>query len=292
MLVLFVLYNKYSGYYEEELMDNYISKNVGILNENIDFEKQYASYLSLFLSKDNEIKKALLENNQSKALEELKLFLGEVKDATGSNDVDVQIHTYDTKAFARSWDTSDYYGTDLSSFRKGLLRVKKTGKPIVSIELGKRLNIKAITPIFDQNGTFAGSVEAIVGFQNMKKRLHRLDLDIIGLLDQKFIDIAVDLRKHKKIGRYYLVEKAYSKSLYNILQANSGIFTDGKYYHKIQNRIIVLVPMKSVGIQDVGIIALSMPANMSRISGYRPKDAEAENSQYVFRKNNRKVIIK
>jgi hypothetical protein len=292
LLTLFVLYNRYSGNYEEEQINDYISRNIDILNENLDFEKRYALSLSLFISKDTEIGQALLEENQSRALGELARFLKEIKGAAGIDNVDIQVHTKKTKAFARSWDKGDYLGTDLSGFRKGLVKVKTTKEPFVSIELGKRLNIKAISPIFGDDQSFIGSIEAIMGFQNIKKRLHKFDIDIIGLLDKKFIDIAVDLKDHKKIGKYYVVEKTYPKEVYQILANHQDIFDKNKYYYRIQDRIVVLVPMKSVGIQDVGLIAVSMPANKKHLESYRPVDLKAQNDQYVFGNNKRKVTIR
>ncbi len=292
LLILFVLYNRYASYYEEEKISQYISKHIDILNENLDFEKKYALSLSLFVSKNETIKEALRIKNQQMALDETKDFLNEIKHSTGIENVDIQIHTYDLKAFARNWDSSAYYGTQLSTFRQGLVRVKKTLKPFVSIELGKRLNIKAISPILDRNGSFMGSIEIIMGFQNIKQRLQKFDLQILGLLDQKFIDIAVDLQGNPRVGSYYVVEKPYSRKLYLSIASHPAILTSKQYYHRIGDRIIVLIPMKSVGIEDVGMIALSMPSTYNEENIVVKEDYAKENSHYRFNQLRREVIIK
>jgi len=125
LLVLFVFYNRYSEYYEDEKINSYISKNIDIFNDNLNFEKQYALSLSLFISKNKNIKKALYLNNQSMALQEIDQFLQEIKNATGIDNIDIQVHTKNLEAFARSWDKSDYRGIKLARFRKGLVEIKK-----------------------------------------------------------------------------------------------------------------------------------------------------------------------
>ena len=218
LLILFVLYNRYASYYEEEKISQYISKHIDILNENLDFEKKYALSLSLFVSKNETIKKALIEKNQQMALVEMKRFLDEIKHSTGIDNIDIQIHTSELKAFARNWDKSAYYGTSLSAFRQGLVRVKKTLEPFVSIELGKRLNIKAISPILDKDHRFIGSIEIIMGFHNIKQRLQKFDLQILGLLDQKFINIAVDLKENKRVKNIFIMNQKRETPMIKCLQ--------------------------------------------------------------------------
>ncbi len=162
LLILFVFYNRYSSYYEDEKINSYISQNIEILNENLDFEKRYALFISTFISKNPTIKKALLENNQKIALNELDKILKEIKNSTKIDNIDIQVHTKELRAFVRNWDKSDYFGTPLNSFRKGLTRVKKSKKAFASIELGRGLNIKAISPILSFDKEFIGSLEGLL----------------------------------------------------------------------------------------------------------------------------------
>jgi hypothetical protein len=292
LLILFVFYNRYRVYYEEEKIDFYISKNIDILNDNLNFEKQYALSLSLFISQNQTIKKALHVNNQSLALKEIDKFLKEIRHSTGIDNIDIQVHTKDLEAFARNWDKSDYLGLKLGGFRKGLVEVKKNKKSLVSIELGKRLNIKAISPILDENQDFIGSIEIIMNFQNIEERLQKFDLEMLPLLDEKFINIAVYLKNNQKIDKYYITENEYSKEFYEKLKTHDYVFNRDKFYYEIDNKIIVFVPMLSVGIQDIGFIALCMDAKQNKINTYSSVDVEQENINYKFNEIKRKVIIK
>ncbi len=285
LLILFVFYNRYSNYYKDEQISRYVSKNIEILNENLEFEKRYALSLSLMVSKNNTLKEALKANNRAVALKELELVIKEIEKTTHTK-VDIQIHTKDLKAFARSWDKSNYYGADLS-FRRGLKIVRKSKAPFVSIELGKRLNIKAISPIFDKD-RYIGSIEVIMGFAGIKKRLKKFGLTILGLLDKKYINVAVDLINNPKIGNYYIVEKSYSKELFNLLKNNSYILNGKKFYYQINRSIVAIIPMKSVGIIDVGKIALLM--NSEQKQDFSTMQATLNN--YQFKGKKREVIIK
>ncbi len=294
LFVLLFFYNKYSATYEDEQINNYISKNIEILNESLDSEKRYALSLSLLISQDPILKQALISNNQKEALGEIKNILKNIKKSTGIDNIDIQIHTKDLRAFARNWDKSNYSGIKLSSFRKGLVIVKKTKEPFVSIELGKRLNIKAISPILNNKQVFIGSIEVIIGFKNIKDRLKKFNLKMIVLLDKNFIHIAVDLKKHKKIDRYYIVGNSFDARLYKQLAKNSYIFNRDKPYYILGKNIIVLTSMKSVGIKDVGLIALCMSSEQkTSYSVNMLENIDQENSTYRFNtKKRRKVIIR
>ncbi len=285
LLILFVFYNRYSNYYKDEQISRYVSKNIEILNENLEFEKRYALSLSLMVSKNNTLKEALKADNKDVALKELELVINEIEQTTHTK-IDIQIHTKDLKAFARSWDRSNYYGADLS-FRRGLKIVKKSQAPFVSIELGKRLNIKAISPIFYKD-RYIGSIEVIMGFAGIKKRLKKFGLTILGLLDKKYIDVAVDLKDNARVANYYVVEKSYPKELFNLLQKNRYILDGKKFYYKIGKDIVAIIPMKSVGIIDVGKIALLMRAEQKQ----EMTVAQPSLINYEFKGTKRKVIIK
>ncbi len=292
LFVILVFYNIYARSYEQEKINDYISKNVEILNENLDAEKRYALSLSLLISQNPVLKKALKENSQQMALLEIKNILKNIKKSTNIDNIDIQIHTKDLRAFARSWDKSNYFGVKLGSFRKGLVIVKKTKEPFVSIELGKRLNIKAISPILDKKGSFLGSIEVIMDFANIKKSLEKFDLKMIILLDKRFINIAVDLKNHKKIDRYYIVAKNFNKKLYANLIKHPYIFQRKKPYYMLGKNIIVIIPMKSVGIQDVGFIVLCMSAKQnSPYSSYTMQEINQENGAFKFEKSKKREVI-
>jgi hypothetical protein len=293
LVTLFVFYDRYSFAYEEEKSHDIISKNIDIFEEYLNEQKQYALSLSIMLSKNVLIQKALLERNQALALKEIHKILNDIADSTGIDNIDVQVHMKDTKAFVRNWDNSDYLGVKLGSFRKGLLYVKNTKESFASLELGKRLNIKAISPIFDSKEQFIGSLEVIMDFSNIKKRLEKSNIQMLALLDKRYINIAVDLKDHLRLQKYYVVEKKNSRFLYQTLKNNPKILKQKKFFYKVQDKVITFIPMKSLGIQKVGSIVLAMDAQNRRDYNYPIERIVFENSLYTYDKfKHRKVIIK
>lgn len=291
---LLAFYSRYSLAYEQEKLSDYVSKSVDIFNDQLNVQKRYALSLSLMMSKNKILKDALGENNQTKALQEMGNILTDIKLSTGIDNIDIQMHTRDLRAFARNWDKSQYLGTPLGSFRKGLVKVKKLQSSFVSIELGKRLNIKAISPILDDKKNFLGSIEVIMDFQNIKARLEQLNMKMLALLEKEYIDIAVDLKKHKMLKDYYVVEKNYSQELFSLLNKNQEVLDNQKFFYEIDSKLITFIPMKSVGIEDVGVIALCIDANQKH--NFSPAPTQSilfENQQYKFeQKYKRDVSIK
>ncbi len=290
LLLLFVFYNRYSNDLKEKQVNEVISKNIDILYENLSYEKMYAQSLAVMLSKDSAIIDSLKSSNQKEALNRLSEFLKELKNSTGVDYIDIQVHTKDLKAFARSWDKRNYFGEELSSFRKGLVKVNKLRKSIVSIELGKRLNIKAISPIFS-DGKYIGSIEVISSFKGLKEHLKKFDLSILGLLDRKYLNIAIDLKTKPKLGKFVVVEKSFDKGLFRLLKENPEIFKKKRFFYHIDNKIIALLPMKNVGIDDIGLIALIMP-NLKFKQNLPTREYARENREYHFNKSSREVRIK
>jgi hypothetical protein len=281
-------YNIYSKSYKDEKTNDYIYKNIELFNENLEIEKKYALSLSKIISQNNILKNSLITNNQQKALVELK------KITKSLENIDIQVHTKNLEAFARTWDKGNYKGKKLGLFRKGLVIVKKSKEPLVSIELGKRLNIKAISPMLDENNNFSGSIEVIVDFKNIKQRLKKFNISMMMLLDKEFINIAVDLKKHKIIERYYIIDDIYNQDLVNKLNKNSKILEKKELYNIVDNKILVILPMNSIGLKNIGIIILQMDGkNRQFNSSDNLLNIYYDNDTYIFNKNKkREVIIK
>ena len=180
-------------------------ENSLILTKNIlEEQKKYALSLAILLSKDKEIIQSFKENNRKKSFELVNRKIKTLKHLQNSN-FEVQIHNKNLTTYLRSWDIS-IKDVPLASFRQGLVEVKKTQEPLVSIELGKRLNIKAISPLLE-NDTYLGSLEVIIGFKQLTKKLKKEGFSVFVLLNNKYLNIASDLKNHIKIHNYTLVNQ-------------------------------------------------------------------------------------
>ncbi len=203
-------------------LDNALVLAKNLLEE----EQRHAMSLSLLISQDKEFLKAYYANNKKLAFDTINKKI-KILNSIESYPVDVQVHDKNSNCYLKSWD---YNATSLplASFREGIVFVKQSKKPIVSIEVGKRLNIKAISPIL-KDGKFEGSVEVIEGFGHLLEKLLEHGYITFILLNKKFLPIATSLKNHQKIqNKFLLVNDTYEKEGLNALQ-NSDLSSLGSY---------------------------------------------------------------
>ena len=131
-----------------------------------------------------------------------------------NSNIEIQIHNKDLTTYIRSWDIN-IKNVPLGSFRQGLLKVREQNKPIVSIELGKRINIKAISPIV-KNNKYIGSVEVIINFDYLSQELKKREYELFILLDKKYLNIDSKLKNLKEIKDYVLINNANIHHLRNL----------------------------------------------------------------------------
>ena len=176
-------------------------------------QKRYALSLAILLSEDKEIISSFIKQDREESFEIVNKKIKTLKQLQNSN-FEIQIHNKNLTTYLRSWDIS-IKDVPLGFFRQGLVKVIKQKKPLVSIELGKRLNIKAISPII-KNNEYIGSVEVIVDFEYLSQELKKKGYELFVLLDNEHLKIAKDLKSNKKIENYVLINKTNIHNLENL----------------------------------------------------------------------------
>ncbi len=219
-------------------------ENALLLTQNmLDEEQQHALSLSLLLSEDKSFLDAFYQHDRKKTFDIIDAKLSSLEKLQGFT-FEVQVHDQNLHTYLRSWDFS-IKDIPLASFRKGLVLVKERKKPLVSIEVGKRLNIKAISPIV-KDGLFQGSIEVIEGFEHLRKKLSEQGYVLFIILDKKYLCIATTMKKHSLLGgQFVLVNTNYDIRSYQSLKnaaldklGSYGYFTQGGYafgYFDIKN---------------------------------------------------------
>ncbi|HGZ69997.1 MAG TPA: hypothetical protein ENK74_01210 [Nitratifractor sp.] len=200
-LSLFLVYSLWQDYSRKDsiaTLDTMLLFSKNMLDE----EQQHALSLSLLLSQDKELITAYLGDNRKRVDTIIHKKIASLARLQGYR-FDVQVHDKNLQSYLRSWDYRAK-GEPLASFREGLVLVKESLKPLVSIEVGKRLNIKAISPII-KNSAFYGSIEVIEGFGHLRKRLAEQGYRLYILLHKKFLPIAKTLLHASKVGKEYLL---------------------------------------------------------------------------------------
>jgi len=170
-----------------------------------ELEKSYDIVITnaINLASNSDIIKALKDQNRSELLDKVQNLSMLYKKYTPFNDIKVHIHDKDQKSFLRSWDPNRF-GDKLHTRRKSLITVKKTKKPLFTIEPSKEfISIRGISPILDGE-KYLGSVEFMMGFDSIAdKSSKELGIDTIMFIEKplapefkgphtKYYDIAID----------------------------------------------------------------------------------------------------
>jgi len=212
---LYLVYSLHISYTQKEAvqsLDNALLLTKNMLEE----EQQRALSLSVLLSEDKTFLKYYGANQREKVFETINEKIHSLETLQGYR-FEVQVHDKNLHTYLRSWDYS-IKDIPLSSFREGLVMVKKSHRPMVSIEVGKRLNIKAISPILNGNN-FMGSIEVIEGFEHLQEKLLEQGYDVFILLEKKYLSIATTLKQNPVLlNKYVLVNTRTNKKSYDRLQ--------------------------------------------------------------------------
>ncbi|MGE0051925.1 MAG: cache domain-containing protein [Arcobacter sp.] len=298
LVVITLLYflNKYNNIIHKNQIDILVSNRVEMVQNELTNQKNQALSLAILFSKNQNIINNLEQNNPKELKKELLKLLNNIKTYTNQNNIQVQIHTKDLKVFVRSWEDKDV-GLNLESFRKGLVKVKETKEPFVSNELGKRFNIKAISPIFNKNDEYIGTIEVIMDYSDLKNRLKYMGIEIIPFLEKKYLQIAEYYKDKITLADYVVIQQEYDKKLYDFLLQHNEYLSNESFYYENKNRIITQIPLGNIDNQSVGVMVICFDKNEQNFN-YLPKyeylgDINTKsNLKNIEEKDRKEIIIK
>ncbi len=293
MTLLFFL-KKYNDILNQNRLDMLVSKRVEFINSELSYQKKHALSLAILFAKNQHIIDYFKSDQRQKLKQELNSLIQLISNNTKEQKIQIQVHTKDLKVFVRTWEDKDT-GLSLQDFRHGLVKVKTTKQPHVSNELGKRFNIKAIAPIYDK-GNYIGSLEVITDYTPLRRRLHIAGIEVLPLLDSKFLKIAKYHQNNQRLYDFVVIDKNYNKKLFDLLKHNKTILEKKKLYHEIGDRIITLIPIGTRKGMSVGYLAAGFEKVYEDFN-YLPKyeySGDMVNSHRYFRApvEKREVVIK
>jgi hypothetical protein len=164
-------------------------------------------------------------------------------------DIRAQIITNEYNIFARSWDDI-YAGMPIGDYRTDLEYFKTHTAPRTSLEIGRRLGIKATVPIY-KDGIFLGFVEVISFFKSITNFFSSLGVDLYVLLDVDHADTAILMMENLTIDDYIVSNRNYNYNHiqtlnaidFKNLQKSQVLHVDGKYifYKGMYNGTLKLI---------------------------------------------------
>ena len=260
MMILLFFLNKYNNIIEQNQTDILVSNKIKLVENELLHQKNQALSLSILFSQNQNVVNFLEKNDQKKLKVELLKLLSNIKNYTNIYNIQVQVHTKELEVFVRSWEDEDL-GLSLKEFRKGLVKVKETKEPFVSNELGKRFNIKAISPIFDKDKEYIGSIEVIIDYSDLKNRLKYMGIEIIPLLEKKYLKIAQYHKENQLLHEYVVLKEEYDKNFFHILQENKNYISNEFFYYEIKNKIVTQIPLGNMDLESIGKLMIYFDKN-------------------------------
>ncbi|GEM_PF-1263031 len=160
--------------------------------------------LAMLIAEMPDVKAAIASRDREKLYKLVKP-LQERLVADGVAKIKIHFHLPPGRSFLRVWKPQKY-GDDISSFRKTVVTVLKTGKPVSGIEAGRvGLAIRGVAPILDSKGNVMASIETISDLAGLSSAAtENGKLNIIFSIDKVKATAAVDSNR-KQIGRYTML---------------------------------------------------------------------------------------
>ena len=251
--------------------------------------------VALMLSKNEGLINALENDDEDLGYKILEDITKSIQKNTGMH-IRAQIITKELNIFTRSWDDI-YAGMPIGDYRLDLKYFNTHTNPRTSIEIGRRLGIKATVPIY-KDGKFLGFIEAISFFKSITDFFSSMGVDLYVLLNVKHTDTAVLMVQNLIVDKYIVANRNYNyahiQTLNHInfkeLKLNGVVYADKKYIFyenmkdgngKIIGGFVFVLPKRYLGYFRNPEDNISFLINVTRSSLYDVvKEKKYENDIY------------
>lgn len=180
----------------------------------IDEKQETVSLISLILSHDLQIQKALLTQNGEGL--ELQRYVEQFKGNTFLQNVWIQVITPEGKSLYRSW--TDKKGDDLAAVRLDVAQMLKEPKPLNAISVGKfDLTSKSMIPLYHE-GKFIGIVETISKFNSIALKTKEKGFDTLVLVDKAYKKQLEFTYTDHFVGDFYMANTTVKKELVDFVK--------------------------------------------------------------------------
>ena len=232
LISMALFYNK--GKIKEEKIYHILDQLTLALDSELKSHEMDDLEMALFLSKNEGLINALENDDEDLGYKILFDITNTIKQNT-SRHVRAQVITSELNIFARSWDDV-YAGMPIGDYRTDLEYFKTHTTPRTSVEIGRRVGIKATVPIY-KDGVFLGFVEVISFFKSITEFFSSIGVDLYVLLDIKHTDTAVLMSENLTVCEHVLSNRNYNYSHIQTLNAidfkelklNQILYKDSKY---------------------------------------------------------------
>lgn len=252
--------------FKKEIL-RHLEEKLIVTNDLIQMHSEAALGIASTISEMELVKKAYTEFHKTEDLEKTRnMLVDEFKSISNKlskeSDMQARIHFHVPPAISllRCWNGTG--GDDLSGFRNSILEVVNSQQPAMGIEVGHLgMVIRGLSPIFTFDGEFAGSVEYISPFSEIKEHLISDEVEVAFFIledlaeDVNFFSNKYEKNKKDQQVKYLITDSnsdtfnidVVSKHILNNKITEFEIFMENNFYYALSpiydfsNRIIGLV---------------------------------------------------
>lgn len=147
------------------------------------------------------VKQALADKNREKLYEQVKE-INENINKYSSQELRIHFHVPPAISFLKVWKP-EHYGNNMFAFRKTIVELYKSKKPLKGLEPGKSgMVVRGLAPIRTKDSDAKFSVEVFCSLTGVAKNLSKDFGDINALYSLETIKISLKIKDVKKIGRF------------------------------------------------------------------------------------------
>jgi hypothetical protein len=249
----FLIYQANNNLYTEDAK-NSVESVLSLTQELISHEKQLTLSVAWMLSQNEAIKKAYRANDRKALFDAVQKEIQNTKQYLQMKHLEVQFHTKEGNAWVRSWDFESY-GNELASWRQGIALLHQTKTPLVAVELGKRLNIKALAPIFDGE-RFIGSLEVISSFDDIAQNLKDKKINFAILMENRFLEIGAWMKTLEQINDFVVVNSSCAVHCADTLQSIVTPKTLSQGFARANGALFGFTPLFDIESKQIGYIGV------------------------------------
>lgn len=254
IIISVFVYFKYEV--KEQKLDHIVDQCTLSLEKKLKTEQMNALELALVLSKNEGLVNALENDDEDLGYILLSGIMETIKSHTGRF-IRAQMITSDYHIFARSWDDV-YAGMPLEDYRTDLNSIKANKSPRTSIEVGRRLGIKATVPVY-KKGVLLGFIEVIDFFESITDFFRAQGIDLYVLLDDKYFNTAVFMQENLMINKYIVANRNYNTSHTNILKSIDFKELRANRTLSVKKRHIFYETMRNGDGDNIGAFVFVLP---------------------------------
>lgn len=249
-------YNSYQKEKESASAKIFFDYQIKQLQKNIEDQKLSSLAIAVLLGQNDRVQQCFLDTNRSKCTSNINEIVSNLSSVLMYKNIKIHLHTKDLKSYLRSWDPQNF-GDNLSSFRRLLLEIDKTGQPVTGIESGVAGTFIRSVSNITQDGQRLGTIEVILDFEHISNFFKDQGIDIFVLIDK---DKTLKKPTDKLLQKYYISN--FNSTNLNVVEMLKEFDFENRNFFKHKTHYFAASPLIDANSNRIGHFVLHINKNL------------------------------